>query len=105
MNDEPILMSRLQRTCLVALWVLAPLAFGARAQSDEPGDFQREHQAATVDLVKGMIHLAEWCNEKELFLERDRVYRAVVEIDPNNADARKGLRYSRKSDGSWQEPA
>ncbi len=98
-------MSLPQRIFLAALLVLAPLALGVTAQSDEPGDFQSEHQAATLDLVKGMLHLADWCNEKELFLERDRIYRAVVDIDPNNADARKGLRYSRKSDGSWQEPA
>jgi hypothetical protein len=85
--------------------LLALLAPIASSQSDEPGDFQSEHHAASVDLVKGMLHLAEWCNDKELFLERDRLYRAVIDIDPNNPDARKGLRYSRKSDGSWQEPA
>lgn len=98
-------MSRTAHAILAALLALAATAGAVSAQSDAPGDFATEHKAAQADLVKGMLQLATWCNDKELFLERDRLYRAVLDVDTSNADARKGLRYSRKSDGSWQEPA
>jgi hypothetical protein len=98
-------MTRIAHFCLAVLIAVVALSRALPAQSDAPGDFATEHKAASADLVKGMLGLATWANEKELFLERDRVYRAVLDVDPSNADARKGLRYSRKSDGSWQEPA
>jgi hypothetical protein len=93
------------RLFLSGLLFACVLARPVPAQGDPAGDFPTEHHAALTQLVDGMLHVASWCSLKELFLERDRLYRAVLEIDPDNETARKGLRYSRKSDGSWQEPA
>ncbi|MBL8863161.1 MAG: hypothetical protein JNK02_14285 [Planctomycetes bacterium] len=61
--------------------------------------------AARSALVERLNQLAAWCNEKELFVERDRIWRKVIEIAPDDAAARKGLRYARNVDGSWKEPA
>jgi hypothetical protein len=70
-----------------------------------PEEFQRQRAAAQRVLIKGLLELAEWCNSKELFLERDHVYQQVIELDRDNLDAHKGLRYARNPDGSWKEPA
>jgi hypothetical protein len=92
------------RVVLVLVLVLSTLVGSASAQEGETG-FPAAHREAQADLIAGMLKLASWSENKELFLERDRLYKAILSIDPDNADARKGLRYSRKSDGSWVEPA
>ena len=78
-----------------------------RAAADEVGGGGAgpERAAARKDLVERLMKLAAWCNAKELFLERDRVYGQVIAIEPDHLEARKGLRYGRNTDGSWKEPA
>lgn len=83
----------------VAAWLA--LACTAAAQSAE---FKRKHAEARVGLIKAQLVLAEWCNSKELFLERDQALQRVLTIDPDNLDARKGLRFARNPDGSWKPP-
>jgi len=74
----------------------------ARAQS---AGFEREHQAAKAELLPRLNELARWANDNELFAERDRVWRCVLSFESENAQARKGLRYGRSTDGAWIEPA
>jgi hypothetical protein len=81
----------------------ADASISMRAQAD--GDYETGRKAAQAELVKKLEGLADWCNSKELFQERDRVWRTILVIDTNNAAARKGLRYAHNPDGSWQEPA
>jgi hypothetical protein len=85
----------------------APLAEAHTPQSPaaQNDDFERQRSAARGSLIKGLLDLASWCNSKELFLERDHVYARIIELDPDNLDARKGLRYARNPDGSWKDPA
>ena len=71
-------------------------------QSDE---FQRQRGAARTSLIKGLLDLASWCNAKELYLERDHIYTQIIELDSDNLEARKGLRYARNPDGTWKDPA
>jgi hypothetical protein len=97
-------MSAPFRAALLVLLVLSSLVAVAPAQGAKPG-FPDAHRAAQAELFTGMLKLATWSENKELFLERDRLFKAILAMDPDNADARKGLRYSRKSDGSWVEPA
>lgn len=87
---------------LVVLAVLALVLPAARAQSPE---FQAEHAELKRSLVQRMLGLAEWCHDQQLFLERDTTWRRVLAIDPENMDARKGLRYAHNRDGTWKEPA
>jgi hypothetical protein len=79
-----------------------PAPAASAAYSEE---MQRVRAAARAVLVKGLLDLAAWCNSKELYLERDHVYARVIELEPDNLDARKGLRYARNPDGSWKDPA
>lgn len=74
----------------------------AREGGEDSVETQRE--AARTALVERLNRLASWCNEKELFIERDRVWRTVLEIAPDDLTARKGLRYARNVDGTWKEP-
>lgn len=60
---------------------------------------------ARGELIQRLLALATWCNEKELFLQRDNVWRSVLVLEPENVDARKGLRYSRDGQGNWKDPA
>jgi hypothetical protein len=58
---------------------------------------------ARAGLRDRFLELAVWCNTSELFEERDKIYRQVLELDPDNLDAHKGLRHSRAPDGTWKE--
>jgi hypothetical protein len=64
-----------------------------------------EMAKAREGLVERLDRLATWCNDKELFLERDRIWQKVLELAPDDPVARKGLRYARNIDGSWKDPA
>lgn len=84
----------------------------ARGTSDDiatpgaqSGSVEAQRAAARAAMVERILQLASWCNEKELFIERDRLWRKVLEIAPDDAVARKGLRYARNVDGTWKEPA
>lgn len=61
--------------------------------------------SARARLITGLSRLASWANDNELFARRDGVWRTILALDPENADARKGLRYSRDGAGNWKEPA
>lgn len=81
---------------------IAPAPTGTRA-GDDPISLQRA--AARAGAVQRLLSLAKWCSESELFLERDKVWTGVIKLDPDNQEARKGLRYSRSAEGVWREPA
>jgi hypothetical protein len=56
-------------------------------------------------MIEGLLALAVWANEGQLFAQRDLVWRSVLALEPENAEARKGLRYARDGAGNWKEPA
>ena len=80
------------------------LGFPARATAATE-TFEEAHSAARKEMVGRLLGLAKWCHEKELFEERDHLWKAVIGIDTDNAEARQGLRYARNVDGSWKDPA
>jgi hypothetical protein len=93
------------RLLAIAVFFVALLAEHAPARGFDDTDYETGRKAAQADLVKKLEGLADWCNSKELFQERDRVWRSILPIDTNNTAARKGLRYTHNPDGTWQEPA
>ena len=101
--------SRAAAASLILLGIAsAALGLGARSQGEvesTPAAFEAAHGAARTALVGRLLTLAQWCHESELFEERDRLWNLVIGIDVDNAEARKGLRYARNTDGSWKEPA
>lgn len=70
----------------------------AVAQSEA---FVQQRAAARAEVVKGLTDLAAWCDSKQLYLERDRIYAQLIVLEPDHADARKGLRHKRGPDGKW----
>ncbi len=53
------------------------------------------------DTVEGQWALAEWCREKKLLDKRETHLNRIIELDPDHADARRLLGYT-KIDGKWQ---
>lgn len=90
--------------CLWSIVVALLLGLPARATTAAE-TFEEAHTAARKEMVGRLLVLAKWCHEKELFEERDHLWKAVIGIDTDNAEARQGLRYARAVDGSWKEPA
>jgi hypothetical protein len=95
--------------------LLAVLAFAApvSSPSDSPAASsaktaahpQDEAAKLRAELIQKLLALATWCNDKELFLQRDNVWRSVLALDSENAGARQGLRYGRDVGGKWKDPA
>ena len=52
------------------------------------------------DTVEGQWKLAQWCHEHELATQGKTHLRRVIELDPDNVDARRLLGYS-KMEGKW----
>jgi hypothetical protein len=52
------------------------------------------------DTVEGQWALAEWCREKKLLDKREIHLKRIIELDPDHADARRMLGYTRV-DGKW----
>ena len=92
----------------LALSVPAPDARAtAAADSRERAAAQPQDDAAKLkaELITKLLGLATWCNDKELFLQRDSVWRSVLALESENAAARQGLRYAHDASGKWKEPA
>jgi predicted secreted protein len=94
---------------LLALLLAAPAPAGARAPSHAPDKAaqppQDEAAKLRTELIGKLLTLATWCNDKELFLQRDNVWRSVLALESENAAARQGLRYARDAAGKWKDPA
>jgi len=49
----------------------------------------------------GRAELARWCSREKLKAEAAKMWRAVIAIDPDHAEARKALGYTKLEDGRW----
>lgn len=95
----------LARGFALVIALLLVSSAGALAQRSGANGYVAEHEAASKALVARMNELAEWCQSSSLYAERDRVWHAVLEFDPENLDARRGLRCTRDSEGRWTHAA
>jgi len=73
----------------------------ARRDSQRRQTFEEAVAGTLGGLVEDLEALAEWCQENKLFLERDRVYEAILVHEPDHAAARKTLKYRRDRSGAW----
>jgi len=97
------MIAPLKIAALVCLWLALATSTFARPADDDPLEAVRVE--ARTALVGRLLELASWCNQSQLFDERDRVWRAVIGMETDNLEARKGLRYARNVDGSWKDPS
>lgn len=63
-----------------------------------------EIAAARASLVKRLIDLADWCHSRTLIEERDKIYKQVLVLDPDNSEAHIGLGYLRTPERTWRDP-
>jgi hypothetical protein len=64
-------------------------------------DLESECQEAVTLLVVSLEELVDWSTKNKLFAERDRVFEQILEFEPDNFRAHKGLGHSRQRDGTW----
>lgn len=68
-------------------------------QSAKEIEYDR-HAAAAADTVKGQWEVAEFCREHNLIGQRKKHLERIVALDPDHAEARRALGYSRIK-GQW----
>lgn len=88
------------RVLFVGLALLA-VALLPRVGAAEEGKLQSAHAQLDVDLAAQLNELADWCTKKRLYGRRDVTYAALLEVDPDHAEARKRLKYKRDDSGAW----
>jgi len=66
---------------------------------DEIVEYEKIRRAYP-DTVEGQWALSQWCLEKKLLSQRQKHLRRIIEIDPDHAEARRLLKYSR-TNGKW----
>jgi len=91
-------------------WIIRPYAGGQitlEASGVTDVDRQRPREIeywkkriASADTVADHLAMAQWCRENKLKREQKFHLQQVLEIDPDHADARRLLGYSRV-DGTW----
>lgn len=76
--------------------LLHPLVPGQEPLHEVALEELRARAAQQVD------ELAQWCQRNRLYLERDRLYSSLIQLDPGHREARRFLRY-RRSKGGWEQ--
>src|SRR5262245_56736594 len=94
-------MQRIARCAGLAATLVA--GFGA-SPSAQASDFDAQRTAARAELVKALDGYLEWCQGKSLFATRQKACELVLELEPEHAEARKTLGYTRAKDGTWKAP-
>jgi hypothetical protein len=94
-----------KRAALAVLTLVLALPASSAAQDLERDILRaRKHFASLVvreeaALVPQLWELARWARARKLYLEVDRIARAVIAIDPDHSPARKALKYLKRTDG------
>jgi hypothetical protein len=75
-----------------------------QAMSQTPAELEYEKIRPTfADTADDQWRLAEWCREKSLARARQAALERVIELDPENRQARMALGYT-QIDGRWVQP-
>ena len=61
-----------------------------------------KQKAMTKDDVEGNLALAQWCSENEMYNQKRAHFERVLELDPDNPVARRGLGFKKMLDGEWR---
>lgn len=93
-------MPRIRLLLVLAL----ALAHAPRATADD-GPLAARWAAVRDQAVERLHGLATWCGKVKLFGARAAVYEGLLRFDPDDATARKRLRYVKGEDGAWVRKA
>ena len=84
---------------------LAPLSTSGSALAEDDVSLHEQMTRLRVESLERLHDLASWCGSGKLFACRADVYVSILELSPDDAKARKWLRYERGGDGGWvQDP-
>jgi hypothetical protein len=89
---------RAVRLPLLVLLAVPVLAARAPGQAALPADLPTD---LTGPLRKDLEVFARWAGPNGLLREQHRACAVIVRLDPDHAEARKVLQFSRKKDGTW----
>lgn len=85
--------------------LLLLLTFLAAPAHAEDLDLETRWKQVRTKAVKQLHGLADWCTSAKLFGARADVYDGILRIEPDDATARKRLKFKRAKDGTWTRPA
>ena len=89
------------RTILpVALLALCLSTTGVRAEP--PAGALEVARTGYADQLR---ELAKWCHRNKLYGKRDETYARLLRYEPDDAKARRWLKYKQAGDGTWQQDA
>ncbi len=91
----------MRRLCLYSLCALLALGGTLRGVRADEGALAQRWAALRNETLGRLHHLAKWCAKAKLFGARAEVYRGVLAFSPDDAVARKRLKYKRDKDGAW----
>jgi hypothetical protein len=80
------------------------LCVAPRAARDGDAAYRGEHAHELSLLLADLDAYATWCNDAKLFAERNRVFRFVLELAPDDERAHRGLKHKKNRDGTWAAP-
>jgi hypothetical protein len=94
-------------SALVLLFILVVSGAPAHGQDEPPApaSFEEELAAASKALVPDLEELSKWCRESRLYASLDHVWRAILALDSDHREARRGLRYHRVGRDGWRQSA
>src|SRR5438105_1709560 len=81
----------------------APSVAPKTGSQEPPKDVSKDLADARAALVTRLLELATWCNTSELFEDRDKTYKQVLVLQPENVEAHKGLHHIHALNGTWKE--
>ncbi len=92
----------------LALGLLAPLGNRLQEQpslhqQDEAESYEELRERELGGMVTRLREHAEWCKKKKLWLQRSLAYEALLQFDPDDEGAHRGLGHKKLKDGSWVE--
>jgi hypothetical protein len=75
-----------------ATWLIAAVALVWTRVPIAAQDLEAERQAVRARFRGEVEELAGWAHEHRLYLQRDRLYEALLALQPDHAEARRFLR-------------
>ena len=58
--------------------------------------------AVRKDLILRLDELVDEAQQRKLYLQRDHIFTALLELDPDHKAARRALAYRSDRDGNWE---
>jgi hypothetical protein len=89
----------------IVFWLSSTVLWLVGGKAAQEADFAARWTRARAALVVELEGYSAWCQSKELFKTRAAALELLLELDPDHADARRGLGFTREKGGGWKAPS